>query len=57
MNTAKNLKNGYTYTILHIASSTTNGPTEGQKMVVYTRSGDVYVRELEEFLEKFEIIS
>lgn len=32
----------------------TNGSADGQRMVIYRRDGKVFVREMNEFFDKFE---
>lgn len=63
--TWKHLKTGNLYTIFNLATNCTNAQ-DGQSMVIYRRhnpemSADIsfkyFVRELEEFKQKFEFIS
>lgn len=53
--TAKNLKTGNLYQVIGGALDCTNAH-DGQKMVVYTRDGELLVRESAEFSQKFAFI-
>lgn len=53
---AKHLKTGNLYEILGEAKNCTNGPSDGQTMVIYKNEMLVFVREKSEFLEKFTIL-
>ena len=47
-------KTGKLYHVITMAENATNGPQEGERMVVYFDELRVYVREIEEFNQKFE---
>ncbi|TGL61950.1 hypothetical protein EHQ58_04920 [Leptospira ognonensis] len=53
---AKHLKTGNLYEILGEAKNCTNGPTDGQTMMIYKNETLVFVREKNEFYEKFTIL-
>lgn len=49
-----NKKTGKVYHVITMAENATNGPQEGEKMVVYFDELRVFVREEKEFFEKFQ---
>lgn len=49
----KNKKTGKEYKVLFTAINCTNAQ-DGQEMVVYLGEGKIFVREINEFFEKFE---
>jgi hypothetical protein len=53
---AKHIKTGDIYTVLHSALDATNH-REGNQVVVYTKNDIIFVRDLIEFIAKFEILS
>lgn len=52
---ARNRKNGDEYEILGVATNCTNDHA-GQKMQIYKKGGQLFVREAQEFHEKFELM-
>jgi hypothetical protein len=51
---AIHVKTGNIYTLLHVATDATND-REGTSVAVYSIDDKVYVRDLSEFLNKFEL--
>ena len=52
-------KTGHIYCVIGVCSNCTNGEHDGETMVIYHRefcgiSGPLFVRNVDEFLEKFE---
>jgi hypothetical protein len=52
---AIHLKTGDVYVIKGTAIDATNGSEEGRLMVIYERNDKTYVRDIREFILKFEI--
>jgi hypothetical protein len=46
-------KSGNLYTVLHMETINATNEQDGDTMVIYTREGHLYTRELKEFNEKF----
>lgn len=56
----RNRRNGTIYVALGMAKNTTNGPSDGEPMVIYAEPGespDNYVREVRQFYECFEAVT
>jgi len=53
---AKHNKTGNLYEILGEVKNCTNGPTDGQIMILYKNESLFFVREKKEFYQKFTII-
>jgi hypothetical protein len=53
---AQNLKTGEIYVILGTAIDATNGSEEDRLMVIYERNDKTFVRDLREFIIKFEVL-
>jgi hypothetical protein len=53
---AKHIKTGNIYRIITTAIDATNGPEEGRLVVVYERNDKTFVRDLREFIIKFEVL-
>lgn len=52
---AKHIKTGDIYTVLYTALDATNG-REYPQVVVYTKNDMMFVRDLREFIAKFEVL-
>ena len=50
---ATHIKTGHIYAVLGIAIDATND-RDGQLVVIYSREGKLFIRELEEFKRKFK---
>jgi len=53
---AQNLKTGEIYVITGTAIDATNGSEEGRIMVIYERNDKTFVRDIREFITKFEVL-
>jgi len=52
----RNKKNQKHYTVLNVDVINCRNEVDGQRMVLYTIEGLQFVREYEEFMEKFEAL-
>lgn len=57
MKRAQHNKSGKFYQILGEAKNCTNGENDGQAMVLYSHEGQTFVREKQEFYEKFTALA
>lgn len=52
---SKNIKTGEIYVVSTFNAINATNSQDGERVVIYSRAGAVYVREVKEFLEKFHV--
>jgi hypothetical protein len=53
--TARNIKNQHIYNVVSLRIINATNEQDGQKMILYEKDGQFFVREYEEFYKKFVI--